>query len=109
MANGPQLEQLNVFAREVQLPSDPIGIHLVLEVSRPGTPAETPDYRSPSTVCGQAGYEETHRITKSACDACAAGFQRAIVPAKMAARATLSIRDGARATNGHAKIVRRAR
>lgn len=106
MADGPPLEQLNVYAREVQLPSDPISLHLVIEVSRPNTTADQPDYRSPLTVCGQAGYEETHRKTKSACDNCSEGFQRAILPAKMAARASLSIREGAGAANGHARIIR---
>jgi hypothetical protein len=95
MGDGPprQAFALRRYARVVELPGDPITVHLVCEVTRAEMPeAAPPDYRSPVTVCGYAGYGPTQR-ERAACPECARALDGAIRAAEMAARGRLSIID----------------
>jgi hypothetical protein len=82
--------RLNCFVRVVELPLDPFGVHLVVEVSRPGVPRDAPDFRAETTVCRQVGYRGTLR-TENACEECQRGYGEACMAARMATRVLLGL------------------
>lgn len=72
------------WARVVEVPGDRFGVHLVIEV---GPTGGAPEYRAPTTVCGQVGYSYTER-TMNACLEC----ERALPDARDAAQRAAACR-----------------
>lgn len=77
------------FVRVVELPDDPFGIHLVAEASRSGLSTDPPDYRAPTTICGQVGYRETRR-SWGACAECERAINEAMPATALACVAAIN-------------------